>query len=107
MSLHRLTELLVFLYAGFSTCLAQQDTYARIALTMADYTAASSWIGADHVHSLQDEVVVEVPEHILQTLDQRGIPYRTLVDDLTSFYQEQNKSLEPRSSTAWCGTDPG
>lgn len=106
MSLHRLTTLVLFFFAGISANFAQSDTYSRIALSISDYTLSSAWLGVDHIHQQNDEVIVEVSERILKILDQESISYRILVHDLVTYYQEQNRSLESRSLNSGCEDYP-
>ena len=104
---NRLLPSILFFVASFSTCLAQVAEYVRISIPNNDFDFAREWMGVDHTHQKGDQTIVEIPSGILQKLDQKGISYQILVNDLNAFYQDQNNSLDIRSDSDDCQQDSG
>lgn len=106
MSPHRLIACLLFLMTGMSTGFAQSEKYVRIAISNADYVDARNFLEVDHVHREGDRTIVEIPGEDQAALDQSGVLYEVLVEDLTAHYREQNKTLDFRSQVQLCGNEP-
>ena len=104
---NRLLSSFVFFVAGLTTCLAQISEYVRISIPNNDFDYARSWMGVDHYHQKGDTTIVEIPSGILPKLDQNGITYQILVNDLNAFYQDQNKSIDLRSDSDDCHQEAG
>src|SRR5690606_28894672 len=104
---NRLLSSFVFFVAGLTTSLAQISEYVRISIPNNDFEYARSWMGVDHYHQHGDATIVEIRSGILPQLDQYGITYQILVNDLNSFYQDQNNSIDPRSDSDDCHQEAG
>ncbi len=88
--------------AGIVSAYSQASVYKRIALSQADYELARPWIEADHVHQQGDKVVVEMLAARLDKLHNSGLSYEVLVEDMTTFYQQQNREIKYRSRNTSC-----
>lgn len=92
--------------AGITTCIAQSTEYVRISLASDDFLQVREWMGVDHTYSRGGQTVVEIPSEVLLNLDESGITYEVLIDDLTAYYRDQNQTLEFRSDAELCGGNP-
>ncbi len=81
---------------------SQSTHYVRIALPDSELHFASPLLDVDHIHYQEGKAIVEVPAEVLTRLDQKSIDYTLLVDDLTKFYQNQNRNLTLRSQEDNC-----
>lgn len=102
MSLSKFISFFLVLTTGITTGFAQSSVYVRIALHQADYELASPWIETDHSYHDGDNVVVETPSSMLEKLDDSGIPYEVLIEDMTTWYKNQNKRFQYRSESETC-----
>src|SRR5690606_3373575 len=88
--------------ACISISRSQENRYVRIALQDSDFQSAAPWLDVDKGHQRDGKTIVELPADLLSDLDLKGVSYDLLVEDLTAYYQDQNRELSYRSDSDLC-----